>query len=449
MNHIQQQFKDRLSEDELHNCMKCGFCLPSCPTYIESGYKESHSPRGRIAIMKAVSEGLIDVDEDVEKSLSLCLGCRACEPVCPPGVNYGQLLEDARDIITQNKKHSLFVKGFRKFIFSSLFPSPSRMRNIVALLGVYQRWFQKICRNIGVLKLLPTHLQITEKVLPAVPSFKEMKDGPTSLSPLAPTQKSVAFFSGCLMNTMFLATNSSTLTLLQQTGCDVNIPNEQVCCGALHAHGGEKGKAKELARKNIAAFEKVPVDSIISNAGGCGAFLREYDHLLKDDPDWSKRAHHFVQKINDISTHLVHSNYQEGHPLSLPEQTITYQDSCHLRNVMKVSEEPRALLKYIIGIDYKEMNGAGSCCGSAGIYNLLEPKMASDILDAKMKNVKAVNPTTIVTSNPGCLLQMKIGIEREGLSEHIRVVHLADILVEASVHSSVINKTTGKQESFV
>jgi len=430
---IQDEFQKRMDEDELLNCMRCGFCLPSCPTYIESGFKESHSPRGRIALMKGVVDGLIEPDEDVERTLDLCLGCRACEPVCPSGVSYGHLLEEARDIINQNKKHSMPTKVVRKLVFEELFPYQNRMRSLMGLLSIYQRsGIQTMTHKLGIMKLFPKHLATMEKVLPDVPKLKEMKSRPSQLEAITEEKKRVAFFSGCLMDTMFMKTNDATIKLLQLVGCQIVIPQNQACCGALHGHSGEKDGSKELAKRNIMAFEQLNADYIITNAGGCGAYLIEYDYLFKEDVEWKERAERFVSKLKDITEVLVEMEFHRL-PLQLPQQIITYQDSCHLRNVMKTSDEPRTLLKGIKGVEYKEMQESDSCCGSAGIYNIVESTMSMQILDRKMTNVKETNATTIVTANPGCLLQMKLGIEREGLSDKVRAVHIIDLLLEAYV----------------
>lgn len=428
---IQLEFKNRMDEGELLNCMRCGFCLPSCPTYIESGFQESHSPRGRIALMKAVVDGLIEPDEDVERSLNMCLGCRACEPVCPSGVNYGHLLEEARDIITQNKRHTLPVRILRRVVFKGLFPHQKRMRTLTNLIGIYQRsGLQTIVRKSGIMRIFPETLATMEKVLPKVPTLKEMKNRHIQLPAEGATKRRVAFFSGCLMDTMFMKTNDSTLKLLQHAGCEIVTPPTQVCCGALHSHSGEKSQAKELAKKNIKAFEDLNIDYIISNAGGCGAFLIDYDHLLKDDLEWADRAKEFSNKLKDLTAVLVELDFHKKN-LKLPPQIVTYQDSCHLRNVMKTAVQPRTLIKAIQGIEYREMKDADRCCGSAGIYNIVESEMSMQILDYKMKTTKETKATTIVTANPGCLLQMKLGIEREGLTGKVRAVHIADLLYEA------------------
>ena len=429
---IQAGFQERMDQDELLNCMRCGFCLPTCPTYIESGFKEEHSPRGRIALMKAVVDGIIEPDEDVERSLDLCLGCRACEPVCPSGVKYGFLLEEARDIIQQNKKHSAPVRLIRKTVFDGLFPHQGRMQMAMGLVGFYQRsGLQSAVRKTGMMKLFPDSLAAMEKVLPKVPPVKEMKNRPRRHEPIGPKAKKVAFFSGCLMDTMFLETNNATLKLLQLAGCEIVTPESQACCGALHGHSGEKASAKELAKRNITAFEAEEADYIITNAGGCGAFLVDYGHLLRDDPEWSARATAFTAKIKDISEILYELNFHVKARMKLPAQAVTYQDSCHLRNVMKTAAAPRALLQSIEGAEYREMKDADRCCGSAGIYNIVESEMSMQILDYKMEQTRAVHASTVVTANPGCLLQMKLGIEREGLSGRMRAVHIADLLLEA------------------
>lgn len=429
---IQESFRLQMNETELLNCMRCGFCLPSCPTYIETGFDESHSPRGRIALMKAVHDGLIAPDDGVEKSLNLCLGCRACEPVCPAGVKYGHLLEDARDIFNKHTRHSPPVKALRKTIFNGLFPYRNRMENVVGLLGVYQRsGLQKMTRKVGFMKLFPESMQAMERALPVVPKKHVMKNSLSAYSSLSEKVATVAFFSGCLMDTMFKETNNATIQLLRSAGCNVIIPTNQTCCGALHGHSGEKELAKELAKQNIDAFENLKVDYIISNAGGCGAFLFDYNHLLKDDPNYTERAKVFSSKVKDIAQILFELGFHHRNPLNVSTQNITYQDSCHLRNVMYSSNAPRSLLKSIKGGNFIEMESADRCCGSAGIYNLMEPEMSMKILDEKMKKAKETKAHTIVTANPGCLLQMKLGIEREGLSDQVRAVHIVDLLVEA------------------
>jgi glycolate oxidase iron-sulfur subunit len=431
---IQKEFKEEMDYDELLNCMRCGFCLPSCPTYIETGHQEKYSPRGRIALMKGITDGVIEPDDDIAHSLDLCLGCRACEPVCPSGVHYGHLLESARAIIQRNKKEPIRVKMLRKGIFNELFPHQDRMEKVTSLIGFYQRsGLSKVARKVGFMNLFPESMSTMEKVLPEVPKRSEMKQRPRFFEHDGEKKATVALFAGCLMDTMFFETNKATIKLLQKAGCDVAIPENQLCCGALHGHNGELEKSKEMAKQNIKAFEAVKADYIITNAGGCSAFLIEYDHLLKDDPEWAERAKNFARKLKDISAILVALDFQKKHRLRLPEQIITYQDSCHLRNVMKTFSEPRLLLQSIEGVHFVEMEGADTCCGSAGDYNIVQPDMAMQILDHKMDKVEDTNAQTIVTANPGCLLEMKLGVERANKTGRVRAVHIADVLLEALV----------------
>src|SRR5699024_9290638 len=243
------------------------------------------------------------------------------------GVNYGHLLEEARDIFNQNKKHSLPERVIRKTVFDGLFPHQSRMQNMTSLLGMYQRsGLQKVTRKIGFMKLFPETMATMERVLPDVQTRKEMRERPTYYENEKAPKATVAFFKGCLMDTMFMDINQMTIDLLQKVGCDIAVPDTQNCCGALHGHSGEKEKAKELAKENIKAFEKVSADFIITNAGGCGAFLYDYDHLLKEDSEWAERAKNFTAKIKDITAILVELDFHNT-PLQLPEQVVTYQDS--------------------------------------------------------------------------------------------------------------------------
>ncbi len=428
---IQKRFRETIDYDELMNCTRCGFCLPSCPTYIETGRNEVHSPRGRIALMKGVVDGLIEPNEEVKRSIDLCLGCRACEPVCPSGVNFGRLLEQAREAIYEDQPQNLTSRVTRNIAFDKLFSNHNQMIQATSLLGFYQRsGLQTTARKLGVMKLFPDHLRAMEKVLPDVPTKKAMKQRPTKMSPDIPIKKNVAFFSGCLMDTMFMKTNDATMKLLTYAGCNIVIPRAQGCCGALHGHSGENKRAVKLAKRNIEAFEEANVDYIITNAGGCGAFLQDYAYLLRGDNEWKDRAQEFQDKIMDITRILVELDFHKQ-PLELHEQIVTYQDSCHLKNGQQTFMEPRILLEHVRGVSFVDMKEAGRCCGSAGIYNLVESEMSMQLLGHKMENVQQTKAKTIITTNPGCLLQMKLGIEREGLSETMEAIHIVDFLLEA------------------
>lgn len=424
----QAEFKERMDYNELLNCTRCGFCQPTCPTFVETGSKEASSPRGRIALMKAVVDGKLVPDQDFERELDLCLGCRACETACPSGVRYGHLLEEARAIVSEHKKYSFPVKLFRNFVFKQLFPKRKRLLFLGSLLAFYQRsGLQRIVRWSKILKLLPGNASEMESVLPVLTSKERLSKGHEVKS--FEGKEKVGFFHGCIMDVLFFDTNENTIHLLELAGKAVSVPDNQTCCGALHAHAGEKELAKELAKQNIEQFERAKVEYIVTNAGGCGSFLVDYENLLKDDPMWHERAIHFSSKVKDISEFLIERGY-------LPElekngDKVTYQDSCHLKHGMGVSDAPRELIKKINGTEYVELKDAGMCCGSAGIYNLLETEMSMKILDHKMENVMKTEAMTVVTTNPGCLLQMQLGIKRAGLEQKVKAVHLVDLVYES------------------
>lgn len=425
---MRQAFVTHVDENRLMDCMRCGFCLPACPTYIHSGFDETQSPRGRIALMQAVRDGDIRWDGSVEEAFDLCLGCRACEPACPAGVQYGTLIEETREAIISVKKQPLKEQIVRKGAFDYLFADQKKMKAAVKLVSFYQKsGAQKMVRKIGFLNLFPPFMKDMEKVLPNQPQRKKIEFEP------AEVKTKVAFFTGCLMDTMFLETNQHTIEILQKLGCEVIIPKTQQCCGALHGHSGEIEKAKRNAKANIEAFDIEDIDFIVNNAGGCGGFLVEYDRLFQGNQALSNKANQFIAKQIDISSLFVKLGIVDKLKRLRPIESmelVTYQDSCHLRNVNGVKNEPRAILKAVLNSTFVELPGADQCCGSAGIYNLLQPEMASRILESKMEEVKEIRARTIVTTNPGCLLQMKVGIEREKISSTTRAMHLVDFIHE-------------------
>lgn len=423
---VQQSFQTHVDENLLLDCMRCGFCLPSCPTYLHMESDESQSPRGRIALMKAVRDGAIGFDSSVENAFNTCLGCRACEPACPAGVQYGALIEQTREAVQEVKQQSLLEKTTRGIAFNHLFTKQTTMKRTVSLLHMYQKTgLQKVARKIGFFHLFPSHMKTMEASLP--PVAKDIK-------PLKQVQTSslkVAFFTGCLMDTLYKETNDKTVALLQMLGVEVTIPDHQSCCGALHGHSGELKRGKHNLIRNVEAFDSDDYQYIVNNAGGCGAFLKEYEIHLKSDERYHEKAVRFSDKTIDISSLLVKAGLLEF-LATLPKQDheliVTYQDSCHLRNVNKVFEQPRAILRALPGVHYKELLHANTCCGSAGIYNLLQPQLAGEILTTKMNTIKHLQPAVVVTANPGCLLQIQAGIHREKLETNIQATHIVDFV---------------------
>jgi len=425
---MQDSFSEHVNEEYIMDCMRCGFCLPACPTYLATNQDETHSPRGRIALMKAMRDGDVVWDGSVEEAFDMCLGCRACEPACPAGVQYGALIEETRVAIQHAKPQGMKEKVIRKTAFDGLFADQNKMATTIKLVQFYQKsGLQTVTRKIGFLNLFPPFMKEMEGVLPAIEKKKDR------VSSLKQKTTKVAFFTGCLMDTLFQETNRKTIELLEWLGAEVSIPLEQQCCGALHGHSGELEKGLRNARANVDAFDSNDFDYIVNNAGGCGAFLSEYEKHLQEDYKYAEKASQFSQKLTDISSLFVKlgMNARLKEMRSEDEAIVTYQDSCHLRNVNKVFLEPRSLLMDTPGFEYKELIDAGSCCGSAGIYNLLQPEMARRILDLKMKGVKDLQPAKVVTSNPGCLMQMQVGIQREGLEKEMQALHIVDFLYEA------------------
>lgn len=387
--------------------------------------------------MKAVRDGVVEWDGSIEEAFDLCLGCRACEPACPAGVQYGTLIEETREAIVSVKSQSLKEKAIRKGAFDHLFADQRKMKTAVKLVTFYQKsGLQKVVRKVGFLELFPPFMKEMERSLPEPPRKRREPASPIEV------KTKVAFFAGCLMDTMFQETNRNTIELLTRLGCEVVIPKNQQCCGALQGHSGEMDRAKRNAKANLEAFDLNGIDYIVNNAGGCGAFLSEYDRLFENDPTLLALAERFVGKQIDISSLLMRLGIIEElskHPATEVTEIVTYQDSCHLRNVNGVKDEPREMLKAVKDGLFVEMPGAHLCCGSAGVYNLLQPEMASRILGSKMEEVKRVQATTIITTNPGCLLQMKVGVEKEGLSGTVRAMHVVDF-----IHEKITGSNGGK-----
>lgn len=421
-----------LTYDQTNQCIQCGYCLPACPTYSSMG-KESASPRGRINLVKMAAEGKIDLVEHLAEPIDMCLGCRACEIACPVNVPYGHILESAKTVIAQEQKkkeHEENGQKMKKAILSQMFPYPKRMRTLGNLYWLYQKsGMRTLVQKSQLMNKISEPMAQLEKVLPSLEPPKMRNKWGGVFTAKGETKARVAFFAGCLTDAMLYKTNRLTIELLNEVGCEVVIPKTQNCCGALHSHQGMMDEAKELAKKNVQAFEETGADFYINNAGGCGAMLSEYNHLLADEEDWQERANTFSSLSKDISEVLVKFG-----PLPFQKEwngVITYQDSCHLRNVQGVQEQPRALLTSIPGATYVELSSSGSCCASGGIYNILHFDESMKILNVKMKDIEQTKATTVVTTNPGCLLQMRLGIEREGQSARVRGLHLVDVLAEA------------------
>lgn len=424
---ISSELKKVLAYEETFSCVQCGYCLPSCPTYIAFG-KESHSPRGRIHLVKMTAEGKITLNE-LKNSIEICLACRACETVCPLHVKYGKIYESAHTAISQYSKQTIKEKAIRKVVLEKGLSSKKMLRIVGKTIDWYQRAkLDKFVRSTHLNRVLPKPIREIEMVLPKVEKSNEMSRKYMILKPKGKPVMRVGFFVGCVMDAVFGRINDLSMRLLCESGCEVVLIEEQTCCGALQQHTGETEKAKELAKENIAAFEKYHFDYIVNSIGGCGAMLVEYPLLFEGDENWFHRAVLFSNKVKDISWILNQLPLPFINPI---EKSAVYQPSCHLRNVQKVKNEPVSLIKKIPGLTYISMPTEHLCCGSAGVYNIIHYDEASKILDLKMKDIKDTIPDYVITSNPGCHLQLLHGVKREGLESRTKVVHIVEILAEA------------------
>lgn len=423
--------KESLAYKETFDCVQCGYCLPACPTYISMG-SESQSPRGRINLVKMAAEGKITYTE-LEGPMELCLGCRACEVVCPTNVQYGKILDSALAVINEHKKKNLPRRAtlFKEFVFGKAITNKTMLKIGSTGLSFYQKTgLQKVAQKTKVLNILPENLRTFEKALPKVEGLIARRVRQQHDPPKTEPRFHIGFFTGCVMDAMFSRINTLSIKLLQAVGCEVTVIKDQTCCGALQHHSGEVEITKQLAKQNIKAFEKYDFDYIVNSIGGCGAMLVEYDRLFATDDTWRERAKRFAQKNVDISVILN----QFTLPFKRDSKRVgTYQPSCHLSNVQKRVNEPLQLIQSIPGLQFIELPDQQMCCGSAGIYNVIHFKESMEILDNKMTNVNqiAAGLDTIITTNPGCHLQMKVGVEREGLTDQIEVMHLVELLAEA------------------
>ena len=424
-----QGFLNERDYEALVKCVHCGLCLNQCPTYRANGL-EPDSPRGRLYLIRAVSEGTLPVTEEVTEHLQRCLVCRACETACPSNVQFGQVMEAARHSLLE--EHSRPRRRLLSWLaFRQLFPYPARLKAVGAALRLYQHSpLPALAQWAAQRKLIPMRLAVMEQMAPRL-SDRFFEAPPNQVVPARGERRfAVGMISGCIMPLAFAPTNEATVRVLTSNGCDVVIPHAQRCCGALAAHAGDADSAAALARTNIDAFEAYGLDRlecIVINAAGCGAQLKGYDLLLADDPRYAERAKRFVAKVEDVSEFLARVGLTA--PLGEVRRRVTYQDACHLAHGQKVRAQPRELLLSIPGLDLVEMRDSDRCCGSAGIYNIVEPEMSMRVLDAKMENVLATGTDCIVAANPGCLLQLNLGLKQRG--HQPAATHIVDLLDES------------------
>ena len=423
------QGDDVPSDEDLYRCVHCGLCLSACPTYNVLNL-ETGSPRGRIALMKAVKEGRLGMSQRVVSHWEACLQCRACEAVCPSGVPYGRLMEHTRSQVIGRGKQSWRLRLAMALFLKGAIPHPRRLRLGAAVLRAYQQWgVQRLVRASGVLKLLPGGI---EKLEAGLPSFSREFFGPTHevFQAQGPRRKTVGLLSGCVMPLVQGPTMEATVRVLTRNGCDVVVPVGQACCGALNVHSGDLKMGRRLARHNIDVFLASGVEALIVASAGCGSTMKEYGELLRDDPEYGDRARRMAEMTMDVTEFLAALPLDPPKaPKAIMLARATYQDSCHLAHAQRITRAPRDILAAIPGLELVEMEGASQCCGAAGIYSITQRELSTRILDAKMQSVAATGAETLVTANPGCMIQLETGLRRAGMPG--RVCHVVDILDEA------------------
>ncbi|MSQ30416.1 MAG: 4Fe-4S dicluster domain-containing protein [Dehalococcoidia bacterium] len=415
---------------DLQNCIHCGFCLPACPTYIATG-QELESPRGRLHLIAAVRDGRIEATDRTLTHLDRCLQCRACETACPSAVPYGRIMEDARASIMANAPAAQPTAWrLRALALRHVLARPAMLRRLLALGRLYSRsGLQRAVRGPlrGPLRrLLPARLARLESSIPVL-SAPPFRATGTLTRPAGATAR-VAMLLGCVHGEIYPNMHEATVRVLTHAGCEVVAPPAQVCCGALHAHAGDAETARALARRNIAAFEAAglggSLDAVIVNAAGCGAAMKEYGRLLRDDPRWAERAERFAASVRDVLEYVAGRDF--AHDLGPVDRTVTLQDACHLAHAQQIREAPRLILRAIPGLRLRELRTPDRCCGSAGIYAFAQPELSAQILEAKMEDVARTGADVVCTANPGCTLQLQAGVLRAGLDTEVR--HVIEVL---------------------
>lgn len=410
----------------LDSCVHCGFCLNTCPSYRVIG-KETDSPRGRIYLMNGINQGQATLDATTIEHFDSCLGCLACVSACPSGVQYDQLISATRPQVERNYKRPFGDRLIRNLIFN-LFPYPWRLRLLLPFLWLYQNCgLQKLVQGTGLLSRFFPRLGAMESILPRVTRASFADNYPTEISAQGQKRYRVGVILGCVQRLFFSPVNEATVRVLIANGCEVVIPKSQGCCAALPAHQGQTDQAQAIARQMIDSFADAEVDYIIINAAGCGHTLKEYHHILGDDTAYIDKAKNFVSKVRDINEFLMEVGLtQDLNPVTEQLTPVVYQDACHLLHGQKISAQPRQLIQQIPHLELREPLDAALCCGSAGVYNMLQPAIAEELGQQKVTNLCQTGAKLIVSANPGCSLQIQKHLQQQG--ESLAVIHPIQLL---------------------
>ncbi|HKI99027.1 MAG TPA: heterodisulfide reductase-related iron-sulfur binding cluster [bacterium] len=416
-------------------CIKCGFCLPACPTYRETGHEVS-SPRGRLELMYRTAQGELDIG-DIRHELWFCLGCMACETACPSGIRYHDMLEAARidDAVDLRARNGAPL--VKRFLLNRVLVRPRWLRAVAWAMWLLRhsglRW---LLGGRGLLRLLSKRLARLERRSPPIAAPRAWRpsarawlaaDGAAQGAPDSETARPVAMLSGCVMDAVFGRVHAATAKVLHANGYAVHVPERQVCCGALHHHAGEEADALTLARRNIEVFEALGEAPVVVNSAGCGAMLKDYGKLLAGDADWAERARRFSARVKDVCEFLAEQPLRP--PTRAVPRKVAYDDPCHLLHAQKVGQAPRALLGQVPGLELVPLAEADWCCGSAGSYSLMQPEMSRRLLARKMGHIRASGAEVVATGNPGCLLQLGLGARDARLK--VRIAHPVELLAEA------------------
>jgi glycolate oxidase iron-sulfur subunit len=417
----------------VQQCIHCGFCLPTCPTY-DATHLERNSPRGRIALMRAIADGRMDITRNFAEEMYFCLGCLACMTACPAGVEYSQLFETSRAMAEQSRVLANPSRDrLRGLLLKGLFTRPSLIRFAGRILYVYQRsGLQKLIRKAGLTKLLPAKIRSLELQTPTVRKYFSHQLLRTVERPAdGQVRFRVGMLTGCVQDLVFSNINRDTADVLLANGCEVHTPSLQFCCGSLHAHNGEPEISRELARRNIERFDTASLDAIITNAAGCGSHLKTYERLLAEDKTYADRAAMWSRKCKDINEFLVEIGFRAptAAPANRPLESLTYHEACHLCHGQKITAQPRKILKAIPGVKLTELPESTWCCGSAGIYNIIQPEMSQRLLLRKLGHIARTGASIVATANPGCHLQLENGARAGGAK--FEVVHPVSLLAAA------------------
>ena len=415
-----------MKQELIDTCVHCGFCLATCPSYRIIN-KETDSPRGRIYLMDAINKGEASFDTGISEHFDTCLGCLACTTICPAGVQYDKLIAATRTQVEENQPRSLGAKLIRTLIFN-LFPYPNRLRLFLPSFWLYQKLgLQKLVQLTGLLAKLSPSLAAMESVLPPIDFNSITYNFPEVIPARGEKRYRVGMILGCVQRLFFSPVNMATLRVLTANGCEVVIPKNQGCCAALPAHQGQEAQAQTLAKQTIDSFADRDLDYIIINAAGCGHTLKEYGSILGEDPEYAAKAEQFAAKVKDVQEFLFAVGMTAKlAPLTHGELTLVYQDACHLLHGQKISLQPRQLLQQIPGVKLKEPQDAAVCCGSAGVYNLLQPEVADELGQQKVANLLAAGGELIASSNPGCSLQIKKHLSLQG--KEMPLLHPMELL---------------------